>query len=59
MLLGRESVVTIIPTLLPLLTFYIARKSDQIFPVTRNKWDTEYDYIVGEFEAQKIDILVN
>ncbi|XP_015785701.1 glucose dehydrogenase [FAD, quinone]-like isoform X1 [Tetranychus urticae] len=38
--------VALFPALIPLLSFWIARRSDQVFRVTRDSWEKEYDYII-------------
>lgn len=46
-MLGKNS-VTLIPAIMPLISWFMLRKSDQDNGITRNSWDQEYDYIIGK-----------
>ena len=46
-MLGKNS-VALMPALMPLISLFMFRKSDDDYAVTRNSWDQEYDYIIGE-----------
>lgn len=34
--------------MLPFFTFLYVRRSDSGYTVTRDQWDKEYDYVIGE-----------
>lgn len=46
-LLGKE-LISVFPTLLPLLTIFYVKRADVSFTLTRDNWDKEYDYVVGK-----------
>lgn len=36
----------LLPAIVPLAVFFLYRQADNSFPVSRDSWDDEYDYIV-------------
>ena len=38
----------ILPSLIPILTLFWLRIADDNLSINRNKWDQEYDYIIGK-----------
>lgn len=52
-MLGKAG-VALFPALVPLLSYFVIRKMDQAFPVTRDSWEKEYDYIIGKSSVFKL-----
>ena len=55
MLSARQAIVTlpgILTSMLPFFTFLYVRRSDTGYTLTRDHWDKEYDYIIGEYELE-------
>lgn len=40
----------LLPALVPLTTLLWLRAADHSVSISRNTWDSEYDYIIGKFE---------
>ena len=43
-------VPALLPALVPLATLLWIRAADHSITISRNNWDQEYDYIVGELK---------
>lgn len=41
----------ILPSLIPILTLFWLRIADDNLSINRNKWDPEYDYIIGKINS--------
>lgn len=51
MLSTRHALVSlpgILTSMLPFFTFLYVRRSDTGYTLTRDHWDKEYDYVIGE-----------
>ena len=54
MLSTRQALLTlpgILTSMLPFFTMLYVRRSDTGYTLTRDRWDKEYDYIVGKCKA--------